>query len=296
MNERKGESHMSTRQNALVLYYSCSNNTKAIAEYAGKIIKERNWNVKISNLDSCETRKNLNDIDLLIVGVPVQYWEMPDAALRMVRDLPSLQNTNGFVFSTYGKCVCNSVPYNLAKELQAKNINILGGAQIVMPHSAHIDENTRIGNIEISFGKGEPTEGNLRKIESALSDIIDRIENNSVNSFDIERLKILHTRGAFANIMNMIMTTDMKRGVMPNILYDKSKCNQCKKCISICDYQAIDFSDDNLIVIDKKRCKKCYKCIENCNTNSLYTKWDQAISPTRSIQKLAKNNETRIVI
>ena len=42
-------------------------------------------------------------------------------------------------------------------------------------------------------------------------------------------------------------------------------------------------------------CKRYYKCIENCNTNSLYIKWDQAIRPTRSIRKFAKNNETRVI-
>lgn len=282
-------------KSALVLYYSCSGNTKVIAEYMENVLKDRKWKVEISNLDSSKTRNNFTDIDLLIVGVPVHYWEMPDAALRMLRDLPSFQNTYGFVFSTYGNCVCNSVPYHLAKELRTKNINVLGGAQIVMPHSAHIDENTRIGDIDTSLGKGEPNEENLKKINSALFDISEKIENNDVNSFDIKKLKNLHTRGFTANIMNVLMTTNMRRGVMPDILYDKSKCNQCKKCISICDYQAIEFPDNNLIVINKKQCKRCYKCIENCKTNSLYIKWDQAIRPTRSIQKFAKNNETRVI-
>ena len=282
-------------KNALILYYSCSGNTKVIAEYTKKILKDRKWNVKISNLDSCKTTNNFTDIDLLIVGVPVHYWEMPEAALRMLRDLPSFQNTYGFVFSTFGKCVSNRVPYHLAKELRAKNINVLGGAQIVMPHSARVDENTRVGDIDISLGKGEPNEENLKNIKSVLFDISEKIENNNVNFFDIKNLKDLHTRGFTANIMNVLMTTNMRRGVMPDILYDKTKCNQCKKCISICDYQAIKFSDDNLIVINKKLCKRCYKCIENCNTNSLYIKWDQAIRPTRSIQKFAKNNETRVI-
>jgi len=53
----------------------------------------------------------------------------------------------------------------LAKELGFKNIIILGGAQILMPHSVRIDENTRIGDIDTSFGKGEPTEENLEKIK-----------------------------------------------------------------------------------------------------------------------------------
>ncbi len=37
-------------KNALVLYYSCSNNTKTIAEYTENVLKEQKWNVEISNL------------------------------------------------------------------------------------------------------------------------------------------------------------------------------------------------------------------------------------------------------
>ena len=33
-----------------------------------------------------------------------------------------------------------------------------------MPHSVRMDENTRIGDVETSLGKGEPTEENLQKI------------------------------------------------------------------------------------------------------------------------------------
>ena len=66
----------------------------------------------------------------------------------MIQNLPQFTDTAGFVFSTYGKCVCNSVPYKLAKELQMKGVTILGGAQILMPHSARLNENVRIGDVE----------------------------------------------------------------------------------------------------------------------------------------------------
>jgi len=105
------------------------------------------------------------DPDLLILGVPVLYWDIPDAALGMIQRLPQFKNTSGFVFSTFGRCVCNSVPYYLARELQSKGVLILGGAQIAMPHSARMDADTRIGDVETSFGKGEPTKENWGKIQ-----------------------------------------------------------------------------------------------------------------------------------
>ena len=148
---------------ALILYYTCSGNTLSIAEDTGKILKDLNWEVGVFGLRSYNQSKGWFDPDLLILGVPVHYWEIPDAALRMIQRLPQFENTAGFVFSTFGKCVCNCVPYHLAKELQSKGVLILGGAQIAMPHAARMDANTRIGDVEIPFGKGEPTNENWGK-------------------------------------------------------------------------------------------------------------------------------------
>ena len=141
---------------ALVLYYTCSKNTLMIAEGTVEILKNLNWEVTVLDLRSYNQNENSFEPDLLILGVPVHYWEIPGAALRMIQRLPQFKNTAGFVFSTFGKCVCNCVPYHLAKELQSKGVLILGGAQIAMPHSARMDANTRIGDVETPLVKENP--------------------------------------------------------------------------------------------------------------------------------------------
>lgn len=283
-------------KNAVILYYSCSGNTKVMAQNIKQVLLENKWNVKISGMKSNMKNDFLNECDLLVMGVPVHYWEMPDAALSIIRDLPYFKNTHGFVFSTFGKCVCNSVPYKLAKELQAKGVNVLGGGQIIMPHSARKDKNTRIGDFETSFGKGEPSEENIEKIRLALLDILKEAENGNVNasSFDIRKLRQLHTRGTIANFMDLITTTDARRGSMPHILYDEKRCNLCKACTLICDYQAIECKNER-IIFDTNRCRQCYKCIEICKTNSLSTDWEKVMFWTRFVHNFAKNTETRIL-
>ena len=164
----------------LLLYYSCSNNTLAITEGTGEILENLNWEVRILNLRSYDRNKDSFEPDLLILGVPVHYWEIPDAALRMIRGFPKFKNSAGFVFSTFGKCTCNCVPYHMARELQSKGVIILGGAQIAMPHSARMDANTRIGDVEIPFGKGEPTNENWGKYKLIIQDIAKRVEKGNV--------------------------------------------------------------------------------------------------------------------
>lgn len=277
---------------ALVLYYTCSNNTLMIAEGVGKVLENLNWEVKVLDLLSYSQNNNSFEPDLVILGVPVQYWEIPEIALGAIQKLPKFKNAVGFVFSTFGKCVCNTVPYHLARELQSKGVLILGGAQIVMPHSARIDTNTRIGDIEPSLGKGEPSSDNWGKLKLIIQDISKKAENRNVDEIKINGLKKLHTRGTMTNILNVIITKNMKINSMPHVQYDKEKCNQCSKCVSECDYKAIKLVNDNEITIDKKLCKKCYKCIEKCSENALNTDWDKVVSAARLMNRFAKNNET----
>ena len=280
---------------ALVLYYTCSNNTLKIAEGTEEILQNLDWEVKLMNLRSYSQENISFKPDFLILGVPVHYWEIPDAALRMIRKLPQFQGVAGFVFSTFGRCVCNSVPYYLARELQSKGVSILGGAQIAMPHSAFIDANTRIGDVETAFGKGEPTRENWEKYQSTIQDIAKRIEDGNINEINVDRLKKLHTRNVIGSMMNAFSKVDTRRNVMPHVQYDKEKCIQCHNCISTCDSQAITLSDDNEIVIDKVICRKCYKCIEECSEKALDTDWVKIIFWCRLVHRLAKNNNTMVV-
>ena len=280
---------------ALVLYYTCSNNTLAVAKGTGEILEHLNWEVRLLNLLSYDGNKDSFEPDLLVLGVPVHYWEIPDAALRMIRRLPQFNNTAGFVFSTFGKCVCNCVPYHLARELQSKGVLILGGAQIAMPHSARTDAATRIGDVEIAFGKGEPTDENWGKYKLTIKDITKRVEDSKLIPINIDKLKTLHTKGAFAKIACALMTMNMRRSGLPYVQHDKEKCTQCYTCVTNCDHQAITLSDEKEFSINKKVCKICYKCIEECPKKALYTDWDKVIYWVRFAHRLSKNTETKFL-
>ena len=280
---------------ALVLYYSSSGNTRRMATEARDVLKDMSWDVSMHHLRSYRQTTHSSDPDLIILGVPVQYWEIPDAAVRMIRALPRLDGAAGFVFSTYGKCVCNHVPYDLAMELRSKGVSILGGAQIVMPNSSPVGENTRIGDLEESFGKGEPTETNVARYRAVIHRIAKRVENRDLDEMDTDRLKDLHTGNALAALMDVFSTADMRRGSMPQVQHGEGKCTLCRKCMKLCDYRAISFSEDDEFSIDQKRCKVCYQCIAGCPTNALSTEWEQVSSGSRFIHRFSRNTETLFV-
>jgi pyruvate formate lyase activating enzyme len=49
----------------------------------------------------------------------------------------------------------------------------------------------------------------------------------------------------------------------PEIAHRDSLCNQCGRCIEVCDSQAISIVDKN-VQINRRRCTRCGKCVEVC--------------------------------
>ncbi len=52
------------------------------------------------------------------------------------------------------------------------------------------------------------------------------------------------------------------------LIYRESRCTSCEKCIEVCPENAINPSD-NGILIDRTLCNLCFKCINVCNSNAL---------------------------
>jgi len=280
---------------AFLFYYSKSNNTKKIARFIQATLEEGGWEVTSRNLLSKREIGDVSGANLVILGVPVHYWDIPGAALEAIRDLPTFNQAYGFVFSTFGKCVCNRVPYDLATELREKGATVIGGAQIVMPNSTPINDGTMIGDIETSYGKGEVTQVNLMKIKKAFTSIASQIERDTIKEFDTRILKRLHTRNVFGFVASSVLTTKKRIDSMPPVAYKAELCENCKRCIKSCDYQAIQFSAESKVFINKENCMRCYACINACKSNSLYSDWEKIRSSTDFVHKLSKNTETKIL-
>jgi ferredoxin len=280
---------------ALVLYYSGSGNTKYLAESAHKALTSKRWDAEICHLRDFNKNTYPYNPDLIILGVPVHYWDIPNSAKELIRKIPEYSGTSAFVFSTFGKCVCNSVPFFLAKELIEKGCNILGGGQIVSPHAAKVDGNERLGDSEIEFGKGQPDDATLDKFISVVRVIAEKVETNNTVQIELEELKKLHTRGVVASFMNNFTSNRERMWFLPHIEHIRTKCDSCNKCIKSCDAHAIKYTSSKEIVINKKRCNKCYKCTDVCSSGALTTNWNKVIFLARAVHLFAREPSTKFV-
>jgi len=56
----------------------------------------------------------------------------------------------------------------------------------------------------------------------------------------------------------------------PQYNVDKSACNSCGSCISICPRDAIELGPDGKAIIDQTKCNQCSRCIAVCPENAIH--------------------------
>ena len=285
-----------SEKTASILYASFSGNTRRVARVAQGILSGLGWSAKLVNLRNFERGVHAIDADLIVLGVPVQYWDIPTSARIKIRRLPVFQETPAFVFTTFGRCVCNSVPWALAMELADKNCSVLGGAQIAAPHSARVDGGPRLGDMEEAFGKGQPDSETLLDFREALMTVATKVEEEQTRPIEIERLKALHTRGVTADMMNRISSHRMRQGFMPWVEHLDVNCEGCNGCLNACDSGAISKDSTDNIVIDRNLCNRCYKCTDICSNSAMTTDWQRVVFWVRTVHLMARDTTSRFVV
>lgn len=56
----------------------------------------------------------------------------------------------------------------------------------------------------------------------------------------------------------------------PEYNVDKSACNSCGSCISICPRDAIELGSDGKAIIDQTKCNQCSRCIAICPEDAIH--------------------------
>jgi len=71
-------------------------------------------------------------------------------------------------------------------------------------------------------------------------------------------------------ILLLVNFTACKKPTEKEYNIDRSSCNSCGDCISVCPKDAIEYNLDGKAIIDQTKCVSCGECIAVCPQGAIY--------------------------
>lgn len=236
----------------LIVYFSGTGNTKAIARGYEKAITKAGHSVILSSIE------NLNEIpehDFLIVGGPIYAGNMPDKLINWIRKaLPAnVSNKKAIVYSTSAGLLNANGVKSIGKKLIKKGYALVDAPTFEMPRNFYID-------------KYDPTPEAIQKqqFENAASTIlksVSKMDDNTVSNLSESVMMI----DLLADVFRMMAKSLGKSYQITD------QCIGCGKCEKDCPQQNIDYK--NKLYFNK--CIMCTRCIHNCPMNAIVYKGKQ---------------------
>ena len=269
---------------SLVIYYSQTGNTKAIASAIGEGIGEI-MPCDVARLQDVDT-KDLVPYDLIGLGAPVWHRREPSNLMNFIEHtMNGVEGKHGFAFCTHGllpgRFLARVVPM-----MEQKGLNVIGWhnwyCSVTMPEKpkpyftdGHPDA--------IDFGEArrfgrETAEWSL-KVFSGETNLIPIFPHGS--EYDglypgrgaSWQLKKERNPAESTPTARLLEQTGMRSF---KVTFHRDKClyPKCTLCRDNCPTSSIDMAADN--PIGGKRCERCWYCEQLCPTGAIEIDW-QAI-------------------
>ncbi len=279
------------KRTALVLCHSNTGNTAILAKEAVAALEEQGWTVNQLALERAQKELPEGKPDLVLVGTPIHFWQVPVPAVDMIRNLPAFQGAGAFVFLTYGTVFDGDAPYQLAREVEKKGARVLGGASVLAPHNFKIGATQRLGDAHAEFGKGQPDAEVLADFRASVRAVAAKVDNN-INGFDISTLR---SPKPVLTFLDGLMPVSMQRSALPKVKWNEESCTHCGKCVKSCTTGSIR-TDDGRITTNHKTCYRCYQCLWTCESQSRTADLAGMANMLRGLKKMVKNPGNRFFV
>jgi ferredoxin len=254
-----------------VAYFSPAGTTKEVAEIIAQEAEQRGQSVALQDLagrevDAARIYEDFSPGDLLFVGSPVYaHHPVPNVA-EFLSGLPNVPGSFGAPFVTYGLVTSGRALFDMAKIMDSKGLEVLGGIKVLAVHSLDWQS-------EEPVGKGHPDAEDVKKIQEFVRVILHKKEAERAEKLAPEALD--YNGEAPGEPSGQSRLEALKSMTLPLEL-DTEVCTQCGICVDSCPVGNIalspypDFSD---------RCILCFNCIRLCEPGAVSSKTLTMIEP-----------------
>lgn len=234
----------------LIIYYSLTNSTSQIAENISVGLKEAGVDIRLCNIKD-ENLPDLQEFDLLGIGTPVYYFQIPINVLECIDRLQNKNKIKSFAFLTNGTYAWDAGNM-LKKALLKRGFSICGwfyshGAGYFLPYNkrgclaspGHPDSEDLARAKKFGYDMGTASGETLWPEKTKTPPMIYRLEQNLTKRV-------------------------MIRSIFQKCFYhSKRKCIKCGVCIKGCPVHNLDRTNEGFPRWNRS-CIMCLSCEAHC--------------------------------
>ncbi len=243
---------------ALVLWYSPTGHTGRLGRLFGKVLEKNGLAVTATELRGFDLAR-APEFDLIMIGTPVHYMDIPPTVAEWLRGLPELNNTAVAAWVTFGNKGSNQVNtgWQVVETLMAK-----GGAPVGMHTFGNMNTYSLslVGNGAQRTLKHKhlPNEKTYADARQFVGKVLANIRQNRLVTVD----HVFDVTGLVVPLRPMWWA----KKFLKDHSIDLNKCTQCGTCVRGCPVNAIEATSK---AIDRERCVLCCACVNNCPADAV---------------------------
>lgn len=197
--------------------------------------------------------------DLAVISLPVYGGHIAPLAKKRIDGIKG-SDTPAVIVAVYGNRDYEMALHNMSEYCGSHGFKVIAAGTFVGEHSY----STSLTPIAVGRPDADD-EDCARQFGKAIREKIESAENaedlSEVDVNDIERPKQdAEAVSRFKSTVAGWMKDGMIKPSVPEV--DRSKCNDCGVCVSVCPAAAI--SEDDVASVSVDRCIKCCACVKEC--------------------------------
>ena len=255
---RAAEREMKTRdpKRALVLCYSQSGFSARYGKLIACLLKDQGLTAGLADMRRFDP-KRLTDYDLILVGSPVFYYDIPENVVDWLSSAPKLTGIPVAAFVSFGgpegnqhNALCHAL--HLLAEKEAVPV----GMEAFRSIAAYPTPNWDSANQRA--GEHLPDEATYNRVREFTRQILERVRHGQSLAYSSE----LATR----ELVRMLPLVWLNKKAISKHTVDAAKCIGCRTCVKMCPVGAIHPEKQ---FVDRDKCIACFGCLNNCPADAV---------------------------
>lgn len=241
---------------ALVLCYSQSGFSARYGKLIACLLNDQRLTADLADMRRFDP-KRLTDYDLILVGSPVFYYDIPANVVDWLSSAPKLTGIPVAAFVSFGgpegnqhNALCHAL--HLLAEKEAVPV----GMEAFRSIAAYPTPNWDSANQRA--GEHLPDEATYNRVREFTKQILERVKQGQTLAYSSEI--------ASREIVRMLPLVWLNKKAIGKHTVDAAKCIGCRTCVKMCPVDAIHPEKQ---FVDHDKCLACFGCLNNCPADAV---------------------------